>query len=190
MGIPNIRLTPELAQSYNSWQYLQTSTVADSSHYVFGELNTTTASITVRVNITFTPSMSLQLYVEPFMSTGDYSGLRAVLDTKAPTFDGRFRNFSDDDLRVIDGEIWIDVDGDGADDINVGQPDFRVISLRSNVVLRWEYTRGSTFFLVWQHGRSDVNDNSQFQLWDGIQGMFRLPAENVLVLKLNYWLSL
>jgi hypothetical protein len=185
-----IRLTPELARNYNSWQYLQTSTVADSSHYIFGELNLTTASMTIRANITFTPNMSLQLYAEPFMSTGEYVGLRDVLDPKAPTFDGRFRDFTDDDLSVIDGEIWIDADGNGSGDINVGQPDFRAISLRSTAVLRWEYVLGSTLFLAWQHGRSDVNDNPQFQLWDGLQEMFRLPAEDVLVLKVNYWLSL
>jgi hypothetical protein len=186
----DIRITPELARDYNSWQYLQTSTVADSLHYVFGELKTTTASMTIRANITFTPDISLQLYAEPFMSTGEYVGLRDVLDPKAPTFGGRFRDFSNDDLSVIDGEIWIDVDGDGAGDSNVGQPDFRMISLRSNVVLRWEYILGSTLFLVWQHGRSAVNDNSQFRLWDGIREMLRLPAENVVVLKANYWLSL
>ncbi|UCC74911.1 MAG: carbohydrate binding family 9 domain-containing protein [Gemmatimonadota bacterium] len=186
----DLTLAPRLLRNYDSWQYLQTSTVADSSHYIFGELNLTTASMTIRANITFTPNMSLQLYAEPFISTGEYLGLRDVLDPKAPRFDGRFRNFSDDDLIVIDEEIWIDVDGDGAGDINIVQPNFRAISFRSNVVLRWEYILGSTLFLVWQHGRSDVNDNSQFQLWDGIQGMFRLPAENLFVLKVNYWLSL
>ncbi|MEE8193750.1 MAG: DUF5916 domain-containing protein, partial [Gemmatimonadales bacterium] len=164
--------------------------VADSLHYIFGALDLTTVSMTIRANITFTRNMTLQLYAEPFISTGEYVGLRDVLDPKAPTFDGRFRDFTDDDLSVIDGDIWIDVDGDGSGDINVGQPDFRVISFRSNVVLRWEYILGSTVFLVWQHARSDVTDNSQFQLWDGIQGMFRLPAENVFVLKVNYWLSL
>ncbi len=186
----DIRLTPEMALSYNSWQYLQTGTAADSSHYIFGKLNTTTVSMTVRLNITFTPNTSLQLYAEPFMTTGEYAGLREVLDPKAPTFGGRFRDFTDDDLSVIDGQTWIDVDGDRAGDINVGQPDFRVISLRSNVVLRWEYLLGSTLFLVWQHGRSDVDDNSRCRVWDGIREIFRLPAYNVFVLKANYWLSL
>jgi hypothetical protein len=186
----DLTLTPWLLRTYDSWQYLQTAAVADSSHYVFGELDQITASMRIRANVTFTPNMSLQLYAEPFMSTGEYVGLRDVLDPRAATFDGRFRDFTDDDLSVIDGYTWIDVDGGGAGDINVGQPSFRVISFRSNVVLRWEYILGSTLFLVWQHGRSDVNDNSQFQLWDGIQEMFRLPAENVFVLKANYWLSL
>ncbi len=186
----DLTIAPGLFRNYDSWQYLQTSPVADSLHYIFGALDLITVSMTIRANITFTRNMTLQLYAEPFMSTGEYVGLRDVLDPKAPTFDGRFRDFTDDDLSVIDGDIWIDVDGDGSGDINVGQPDFRVISFRSNVVLRWEYILGSTVFLVWQHARSDVTDNSQFQLWDGIQGMFRLPAENVFVLKVNYWLSL
>jgi hypothetical protein len=183
-------LSPRLLRIRDAWQYLQTTAVADSSHYIVGVLDQTTASVRVRANVTLTPNMSIQLYAEPFMSTGEYVGLRDVLDPKAPTFDGRFRDFTDEDLTVIDGDIWIDVDRDGTGDINVGQPDFRVISFRSNLVLRWEYVLGSTLFLVWQHGRSNESDNSQFQLWDGVQEMFRLPAENVFVLKLNYWLSL
>jgi hypothetical protein len=183
-------LSPRLLRIHDAWQYLQTTAVADSSHYIFGALDQTTASMRLRANVTLTPNMSIQLYAEPFVSTGEYVRLRDVLDPKAPTFGGRFRDFTDDDLSVVDGEIWIDVDRDGAGDINVAQPDFRVISFRSNLVLRWEYILGSTLFLVWQHGRSAENDSSQFQVWDGIQQMFRLPAENVFVLKLNYWLSL
>jgi hypothetical protein len=154
-------------------------------------LNLNQASATIRMNWTFTPNLSLQIYAEPFVSVGDYVGLRDVLDPRGESFEDRFRDFTDDDLILNeDGDILIDLDGNGQGDINVGQPDFEVLSFRSNVVLRWEYILGSTIFLVWQHGRADVTDNDQFQVWDGIQGMFRLPAENVFMVKVNYWLSL
>jgi hypothetical protein len=187
----DITVSPRFFRNYDTWQYLQQDVVADSTHYIFGMLSLREASMTVRLNWTFTTNVSLQVYAQPFVSVGDYVGLRDVLDPRGATFDDRFRDFTDDDLIVDEnGDISIDLDGSGDGDIFVGQPDFEVLSFRSNVVLRWEYLLGSTLFLVWQHGRADVTDNDQFQVWDGVQGMFRLPAENVFMIKVNYWLSL
>ena len=44
---------------------------------------------------------------------------------------------------------------DGADTIQITAgsdylSDFRILSFRSNFVLRWEWTAGSTLFLIWQ----------------------------------------
>ena len=37
----------------------------------------------------------------------------------------------------------------------IGNNDFRKLSFRSNVVLRWEYRPGSTLYVVWQKDRAD-----------------------------------
>jgi hypothetical protein len=113
-----------------------------------------------------------------------------VDDPRADTFAGRFYDFTDDQVTLQDGEVLIDLDGSGSADLVLEDPNFTYLSFRSNVVLRWEYKPGSTLFVVWQHGRSDVTDNGQFQPGQGIQDMFRLPAVNTFVIKLNYWLSL
>ena len=42
-------------------------------HYVYGELENRTLDFTTRANISFTPTMSLQFYVQPFISIGDYT---------------------------------------------------------------------------------------------------------------------
>jgi hypothetical protein len=44
----------------------------DRSHYVFGHLNQTTVAMTARVNYTVRPTLSIQLYAEPFVSAGEY----------------------------------------------------------------------------------------------------------------------
>ena len=66
--------------------------------------------------------------------------------------------------------------------------DFNVLSFRSNLVLRWEWLRGSTLFVVWQQDRSGdagadpVGVGSLFETL-GTQG------RNFLAVKASYWLS-
>ncbi len=181
---------PELERQFDTWQYLQTDEVLGADHYTFGELRQTTLSMTFRGNVTFTPNLSLQLYAEPFVSTGDYVGFREVTDPGADRFHDQFDTFGPDRLIDDEGEILVDLDRDGSGDIELGNPDFTFLSFRSNVVLRWEYKLGSTIFLVWQHGRSDSNNNNRFRAGRSFGNIFEAPAENTFVVKVNYWLSL
>ena len=52
--------------------------------YVFGRLDQTTVSLTMRVNYTITPQLSVQIYAAPFVSAGDYDRLQAAGRTAAP----------------------------------------------------------------------------------------------------------
>jgi hypothetical protein len=175
----------------DSWQYLDQQPVDGQQEYIFGRLDQTVASMTVRGNMTFTPTLSLQIYAQPFVATGNYVGYRRVDDPRGETFADRFQDFTDDQLAFDDdGNVAIDVSGNGASDIFLDNPNFTFISFRSNVVLRWEYMLGSTLFLVWQHGRVGSDTNPNFDFGRGVADMFRLDAENTFVVKLNYWLSL
>ena len=59
-----------------------------------------------------------------------------------------------------------------------GDPDFNRTSLRGNVVLRWEYVRGSTLFVVWDLSKEeDLGDT------------LGTAARHVLMVTLTYWLS-
>jgi hypothetical protein len=46
--------------------------------YVFAELDQTTVSASLRMNWTFTPDLSLQLYVQPLISSGNYSNFKEL----------------------------------------------------------------------------------------------------------------
>jgi hypothetical protein len=174
----------------DSWQYLTQVDALGDRHYVFGKLDQKTASMTFRGNVIFTPTLTLQLYAQPFVATGAYNGYREVSDPRGETFADRFTDYTTDQVVDDAGDIGIDLDRNGAVDIELGNPEFTYLSFRSNVVLRWEYMLGSTLFLVWQHGRFDVTDNDQFSLRQGIKDLFHLDSQNTFVLKFNYWLSL
>jgi hypothetical protein len=190
---PNIDLTvsPSVNKNRDRWQFLQASVALGASQYLFGELDQTTTSLTFRSNLTFTPTLSLQLYAQPFVSSGRYLGFKRVVAPRAARFADRFDRFDADRLtRDASGAALIDLDRDGDTDLSLANPDFTVLAFRSNVVLRWEYLLGSTLFLVWQHGRSGFEADGRFRLGSRLGDLFRSAPENVLLVKANYWLSL
>ncbi|HLB35340.1 MAG TPA: DUF5916 domain-containing protein [Gemmatimonadales bacterium] len=186
----DLSVSPNLSRNVDRWQYLDTQDALGSTHYLFGELEQTTVNLTVRGNATFTPELSLQVYAQPFVASGDFTGFKRVSDPRAARFADRFEVFEADRLMVQTGEVGVDLDRDGQVDLDLGNPDFSYLSFRSNVVLRWEYLLGSTLFLVWQHGRSYDNHDGTFNLGSSLDQLFRSDARNTFVVKLNYWLSL
>jgi hypothetical protein len=113
-----------------------------------------------------------------------------VANPRAATYAQRFDVFGADRLIRNGDNVGIDLDRDGTTDFDLGSPDFKVLSFRSNVVLRWEYRPGSTIFAVWQHGRNGESHNGRFNYGPDFGDIFRSAAENTFLVKMNYWLSL
>ncbi len=185
----DLRIAPSFSRRLDRWQYLSTQDALDSRHYLFGELHQTIVDLTLRSNVTFRPNLSLEVYAQPFIASGDYTAFKQVADPRAPRFADRFDVFGPDRLMVQDGDIGLDLDRNGTPDIAFSNPDFSYLSFRSNVVLRWEYMLGSTLFLVWQHGRSASDQDGRFRLGPSLSELFRADARNTLLVKVNYWLS-
>jgi hypothetical protein len=77
-----VSLGPGYNRSHAVAQYVRA--VADETagrtygrRYVFSDLDQTTLSMSTRVSWTFTPRLSLQLYAQPFLASGDYSVSRS-----------------------------------------------------------------------------------------------------------------
>jgi hypothetical protein len=186
----DVSAAPSFSRVFNGWQFLRQAAALGETHYVFGELEQTTVSLTLRANLTLRPNLSLQVYAQPFVASGDYRAFKGVADPRAATFGARFDRFGPDRLRLSGDTVRVDLDRDGTPDLDLGTPDFTVLSLRSNVVLRWEYLPGSTFFLVWQHGRAHSLPDGTFRIASRLDDLFSAPATNALLLKINYWLGL
>ena len=160
------------------------------AHYLFGRLEQRTASLTTRVDYTFSPDLSLQLYAQPFVSAGDYSRFREVRDPGASSFDTRFRTYPDDAVSEVGGPYSVDRDGDGEPELEFGDPDFNIRQLRSNLVLRWEYMPGSRVFLVWSQDRSGFAPDGSFRLGRDLDALFGADGRNVFLVKIEHWLGL
>lgn len=160
--------------------------------YVFADLDQRTLSLVARVDVALSPSLSVQLYAQPFISSADYAVFKELAAER--TFDfvryGEDRGSTimlDDSTNVY--TVDPDPDGGGAA-FRFLNPDFIVRSLRTNLVMRWEYRPGSTLFVVWQHGRVGGSDDPRFDLWGQTRDLFSDTQENTFLVKMNYWLSI
>jgi hypothetical protein len=141
-----------------------------TTRYTFAHLDQRTVSMNVRLNYTATPDLTFEFYGQPFVSTGTYSDFRELSPSPdADRYDRRFNTFEP-----------------AAD----ARRSFRVMQLRTNAVLRWEYLPGSTLFLVWTHGRQDDSGQRTDASWlTEYRDLFDLRPDNTFLIKLAYWIN-
>jgi hypothetical protein len=168
-------------------QYItQVDDTAGRTHYVFGTIAQTVVALTTRVNWTFSPKLSLQIYAQPFIAAGNYRELKDVDNPHARNFDDRFDVLGGTDYTEMDGTVSVSHNGTYSFD----RPDFNFAELRSTVVLRWEYRPGSAVFAIWSHGRTNSSDDGRFNLTNDITDLGRAPGEHIVMVKANYWIGL
>ena len=131
--------------------------------HIYGTLRRNVVSITARTTYAFTRDMTLEVYLQPFVAAGDYTNIRRF--SRAKTFE-------------FDPVVYEE------------NPDFNDKSLRSNVVFRWEYRRGSTFFVVWNVSNSDDSRPGVFSAFRDLRSGFGAGGTQVFMVKFNYWLGL
>ena len=191
-----IALTPYLAFLHMKAHYVQTepdptATSTFGARYIFGQHRQTEVAFETRVNWTFTPTLSLQLYAQPLISANEFTDYKELRAPK--TFD--FGVYGRDQGTITpdgSGGFTVDPDGSGAAaPFTVADQSFNFRSLRANLVLRWEYRPGATLFLVWQQSRSNEDDGvGNFDFGRDWRSLRTTPADNLLAVKLSYWLGL
>lgn len=187
----DVTLGPTIVRRIEADQYV--TEVMDTSgtpRYILARIDQTTAALTLRVNYTVTPELSLQLYAQPYIGTGHYTDYKEPEVPRAGDRDHRYHVFSPAEIRTSDGVYSIDRDGDGAAELAFAKADFSFRELRSNFVVRWEYRPGSTLFFVWSHGRTSFAPEGRFHLGDDLGALFDETGEHVVLAKLNYWFGL
>ena len=93
----------------------------------------------------------------------------------------------------VDGTTLHTIDPDGggpAEPFQLFDPSFTFRSLRGNAVLRWEYLPGSTLFLVWTRQSASSLGTGRIDFSRDAGALFEGPAENILLIKVNYWLGI
>jgi hypothetical protein len=183
----DLSIGPSLATRNDPLQYIDA--VADTTgrtHFVFGRIRETSATLTLRVNWTFSPRLTLQVYAQPFIASSSYRELKDIDDPGADRYADRFRLLGD--VALVDGSYQVMQDGATW---SFARPDFNFRQLRSTAVVRWEYRPGSTVFAIWSHGRtSDAFADGRFQLGPALSDLAGAASENVVMVKANYWIGL
>ncbi len=188
-----VQLSPGYYYDETPAQYVTTvedptATAFYGSRYVFGFIRTRSLSFSTRVNWTFTPNLTLQLYAQPFIASGDYSSFREFASPR--TLDKLVYGEDMGTIAYDDATGRYDVDPDGAGpaaSFSFDNPDFTTSALRGTAVLRWEYRPGSTLFFVWTQQRSGYTSDPTFDLADVRAGIFDPRPMNVFQVKATYW---
>ena len=158
---------PRYSRRVTDAQWVDPIEDGNGVHFVYGELDRETLDFTTRARMIFTPELSLELFLQPFIAIGDYGEVKELVEPE--TYD--FVPFALDENR-----------------------DFHRRSLRSNLVLRWEFLPGSTLFVVWSQSRSaDLEDPTgedlEFNPLDRLKSSFTDDGDNVFLTKVSYWMG-
>ena len=190
----SLSLGPSISYDETGAQYVMsrpdsTATQFYGTRYLFSDLVQRSIGMDTRFNITFSPNLTFELFVQPLIVSGDFSrykefvaprGLRKLVygvdvGTSTP----------------VAGGDSIDPDGAGpAAGFVIPPQDFTFRSLRGNAVLRWEYRPGSTIFVVWTRSGESSLGRGTIDFGTDAGALFRGPSANIFLIKVNYWLGL
>jgi hypothetical protein len=198
----NLRVSfgPSYSRNVEPNQYVATVSDATAPQFggvrnVFARLDQHSLSMNTRINATFTPNLTLELFAQPFLASGAYDQLKQYAAPRTnSTLTYGVDIGSSTPVRDASGQLVsyrIDPDKTGpAEAFDVGNPDFNVRSLRGTAVLRWEYRPGSTVFFVWTQERSGSEAYGDFDFNRDKSALFRDRPVNVFQIKASYWLGI
>jgi hypothetical protein len=164
----NLSTGPSYEHSVQMAQYVATeddasATATHGKRYVVARLQQKELSLETRVNVLFSPKVSLQVYMQPLVVVGNYTDFKSLARPKSFEFDP-YPNPPFD-------------------------PSFNFKSLRMNAIFRWEWRLGSTFYAAWTQQRQDLSNPGQFQFGRDLGRVFTGPADNVFMIKISRWFS-
>jgi uncharacterized protein DUF5916/cellulose/xylan binding protein with CBM9 domain len=191
----SISAAPTFLKVRNVAQYLATvvdptATSTYGARYVFGGLDQTELSMPLRVNLVLSPKLSLQLYTQALLSTGDYDAIKELALPRSYDFPAYGVDVGTLTREPGGATYLVDPDGAGpAREFRVADPNFNVKALRANAVLRWEFRLGSALYLVWTQRRQDQGHPGDFSFGRDTRELFQAPSDDVLLLKIAWWLG-
>jgi hypothetical protein len=165
----SISVSPYYSRSHNQTQFVTSfrdlsATETFGQRYVFAELEQRSFELSTRVDWTLTSALSFQLYLQPFIASGDYHDYTALARARTRDYTPFVRTEPD--------------------------PDFNFRSVRGSAVMRWEFRPGSALYVVWNENRSDVDPVGDFRFSRDLRALPTAEAHDVFLVKVSYWLPL
>jgi Domain of unknown function (DUF5916) len=183
-----IGVTANYEDNHDCLQYVGTRSYLSEKRYLLGTIDQKTIGLTFRVDLNLTPEFSVQYYGSPFISRGNYSEFKYVVNPEAKSYEDRFVVINNPQL--TSNGYGLDENNDLVIDYSIGNPDFNFHQFRSNIVAKWEYRLGSFIYLVWSSERTESNNLSKASVGDSFQQLYKVSPKNIFLVKLNYWFSL
>ena len=144
--------------------------IAPGLYYVpvFGDRDSKAIDLSLRGTLTLVKNMSLQVYNQLLIAQGKYDHFQILQNPDKLAAFSSYPKHSD----------------------------FNINSYNLNLVLRWEYHAGSTFYLIWSQVRNDNDKAYPYSSWndssyplrfdDQVKNTFNIFPRNAFIFKFNY----
>jgi hypothetical protein len=200
---PNVQLSvgPGYTFERSRAQFVTAHADSTATHFfgqraVFADIDQHIFSMDTRLNWTFTPNLTLELFAQPFVFAGDYSGFKEFTGPRTTEKAVYGQDFGTICFNPEANRYTADPNGlcllestQSPQAFSFDNPDLNVRSLRGNAVLRWEYRPGSTLFLVWQQQRAGGEAFGDFDFSRDSRAIFEQRPDNIFVIKASYWIG-
>ena len=173
-------------------QYVTETSVTSGVYtprYIFGSIDQKILSLSLRIDYSITPDLTIQYWGQPFFGSGLYTDYKYITDPVADEYTDRYHSYTSDEISYdeTDGTYFVDENRDGMVDYTFEKPDFNISEFLHNFVVRWEFLPGSTAYLVWSQQREYFSDSGVFDLGQQASDLFAdNKPYNVFLLKLSY----
>lgn len=191
-----VQLSPTFFKAHRLAQYVTTQpdvNAADTygARYVFATIDQNELSMQTRVDWTFTPRLSLQVFAQPLISSGDFMDFKEFARPRQFNFEVYGRDIGTIARDPATAQYSVDPDGvaGASPAFTFRDPDFNQRFLRGNALVRWEYRPGSVLFFVWQQSRFGSIPQGTFEPGRDIGELWAAPPVNVFVVKATYWIG-
>jgi len=183
----SISLDPEFSYGTNQLQYVTQQNFENDDRYIFGSIDQKTLSMSLRVDLIITPELTIQLWGQPFIASGNYSDFKYITNSTAENYSERFHSYTSGEIEYFETDNYYHItEPTSSLDYYMGNPDFNVKEFLSNLVFRWEYRPGSFIYLVWSQNRSGYNPYGQFNFGEDLSDIWKIHPADAIMLKLSY----
>ena len=185
----SLSLNPSYSKSFSQLQYVTQTDYNGTDRYIFASIDQNVLSTSLRVNVNLSPNLTVQYWGQPFVASGKYHDYKYITQPMASKFNDRFAVYSPDQIDLSDNEYLIDENLDGINDYSFDRNDFNFQEFLSNLVVRWEYSPGSTLYLVWSQTRQGNNDSGVMDFVNDLGDLFSRNNDrphNIFLIKFSY----
>jgi hypothetical protein len=165
-----LSVAPYYSRSHNYTQYVTaipdaTATGTYNTRYIFANLEQRSFELGTRVDWTLSSRLSFQLYMQPFVASGDFHDYHSLVRARS----AEYAPYAS---------------------AGVTDPDFNFRSVRGSAVVRWEFRPGSALYVVWNENRADVAPVGDFRFGRDFRAIPTAPSHDILLVKVSYWLPM
>lgn len=183
----SITVSPDYTSSFTELQYISKAAYGAEDRFLYASIDRKVFNTSFRVNFNLTPDLTIQYWGQPFVASGKYYNYKYITNPMSDKYVDSFHVYTGSQISFEkDQDFSIDENLDGSADYSFEKPDFNIQEFLSNFVIRWEYSPGSSIYLVWSQTRSDSKDIGEMDLAKNVSNLFSGRPYNVFLVKFSY----